>query len=132
MPAAEAPDVPNSDGAAVTTTAPTPVAGGVGDAVAPPAIPGNTTTSAAPAPAETPATSETLPPATVDPPPSTAVDPEDPALPAAVPGAEAMESVVSEDVPDIEMLDVSTGATVSLRAVVTGATPLLFWFWSPL
>ncbi|MDE0654439.1 MAG: hypothetical protein OXI26_12395 [bacterium] len=44
----------------------------------------------------------------------------------------ALEVVVSEDVPDVEMLDVSTGSTVGLRSVVTGHTPLLFWFWSPL
>ena len=42
------------------------------------------------------------------------------------------EVVVSADVPDLAMVDVSTGSTVSLRSVVTGRTPLLFWFWSPL
>ena len=42
------------------------------------------------------------------------------------------ESIVSEDVPDLAMVDLSSGSTVSLRSVVSGATPLLFWFWSPL
>ncbi len=44
----------------------------------------------------------------------------------------AAESIVSPDVPDIEMIDLSSGSTVSLRSVVSGETPLLFWFWSPL
>ena len=43
-----------------------------------------------------------------------------------------VEFVVSEDVPDIGLLDLASGSTVSLRSVVTGDTPLLFWFWSPL
>ena len=51
-------------------------------------------------------------------------------------GSETAESGfavdVSEDVPDFAMLDIATGSTVSLRSVVTGRTPLLFWFWSPL
>ncbi len=38
---------------------------------------------------------------------------------------------VSEDVPDIEMLDAATGEQVNLRSVVTGDTALMFWFWSP-
>ena len=42
------------------------------------------------------------------------------------------ELTISPDVPDIEMIDLSSGSTVSLRSVVSGATPLLFWFWSPL
>ena len=46
--------------------------------------------------------------------------------------AAAAELTVSTDVPDIEMIDLSSGATVSLRSVVSGETPLLFWFWSPL
>ena len=29
------------------------------------------------------------------------------------------------------MVDVHTGETVNLQAVVTGDTPLLFWFWAP-
>ena len=35
------------------------------------------------------------------------------------------------DVPDLDMIDVHTGEAVNLQAVVTGETPLLFWFWAP-
>ena len=35
------------------------------------------------------------------------------------------------DVPDAEMIDVRTGATVNLQSVVDGTTPLLLWFWVP-
>lgn len=35
------------------------------------------------------------------------------------------------DVPDIDMIDVSTAATVNLQSLVDHETPLLFWFWSP-
>lgn len=38
---------------------------------------------------------------------------------------------ISDDVPDIEMFDAATGELVSLRSVVKGEKPLLFWFWSP-
>ena len=38
---------------------------------------------------------------------------------------------ISDDVPDIAMFDAATGATVSLRSVVKGEKPLMFWFWSP-
>ena len=38
---------------------------------------------------------------------------------------------ISDDVPDIEMFDAATGALVSLRSVVKGDKPLMFWFWSP-
>ena len=38
---------------------------------------------------------------------------------------------ISDDVPDLEMFDVATGARVSLRSVVKGEKPLMFWFWSP-
>ena len=38
---------------------------------------------------------------------------------------------VSNDVPNFNMTDVQTGGTVNLRSVVNGATPLLFWLWSP-
>ena len=47
----------------------------------------------------------------------------------AVPEPETVQ--VDEDVPDVEMIDLSTGATVNLRSLVTGDKPLLFWFWSP-
>ncbi len=35
-------------------------------------------------------------------------------------------------VPDFDMIDLHTGAAVSLRSAVNGETPLLFWFWDPL
>ena len=38
---------------------------------------------------------------------------------------------VSGDVLDFDMIDASTGATVNLRSVVNGKTPLLFWLYSP-
>lgn len=38
---------------------------------------------------------------------------------------------ISDDVPDIEMFDAATGELVSLRSVVKGEKPLMFWFWSP-
>ena len=38
---------------------------------------------------------------------------------------------ISDDVPDIQMFDVSTAALISLRSVVKGGKPLMFWFWSP-
>ncbi len=51
------------------------------------------------------------------------------------PGGDATageDFVASDGVPDLAMVDLSTGSTVSLRSVVSGETPLLFWFWSPL
>ena len=38
---------------------------------------------------------------------------------------------VSEDVLDVDMINVHSGETVNLRSVVNGETPLLFWLWSP-
>ena len=38
---------------------------------------------------------------------------------------------VSSDVLDFDMIDASTGATVNLRSVVNGKTPLLLWLYSP-
>ena len=35
------------------------------------------------------------------------------------------------DVPDLQMINMHTGTTVSLQSVVDGQTPLLFWFWAP-
>ena len=35
------------------------------------------------------------------------------------------------DVPDLDMIDVSTGATVNLQSLVDNTKPLLFWFWTP-
>ena len=39
---------------------------------------------------------------------------------------------ISDDVPDVDLLDLSTGETVNLRSLVTGEKPLLLWFLSPL
>ena len=36
------------------------------------------------------------------------------------------------DVPDIDMIDISTGAGVNLRSLVDNTKPLMFWFWEPL
>ena len=38
---------------------------------------------------------------------------------------------VSADVPDLEMVDVSSGSNVRLASLVTGDKPLLLWFWAP-
>lgn len=35
------------------------------------------------------------------------------------------------DVPNLQMIDMHTGATLDLQSVVDGQTPLLFWFWAP-
>ena len=35
------------------------------------------------------------------------------------------------DVPDLNMIEVSTGATVNLQSLVDNTKPLLFWFWTP-
>ena len=35
------------------------------------------------------------------------------------------------DVPDIDMIDISTGAAVNLRSLIDNTKPLLFWFWAP-
>jgi hypothetical protein len=35
------------------------------------------------------------------------------------------------EIPDIEMIDVSSGATVNLRAMIDNDKALLFWFWAP-
>ncbi len=42
--------------------------------------------------------------------------------------AEAVE--ISDDVPDVDLTDLSTGKTVNLRSVVRGDKALLFWFWA--
>ena len=48
-------------------------------------------------------------------------------------GVEANASLVSTigDVPDLDMIDISTGATVNLLSFVTNEKPLMFWFWVP-
>ena len=38
---------------------------------------------------------------------------------------------ISEDVPDVDLVDISTGETVNFRSFVTGDKPLLLWFLSP-
>ncbi len=38
---------------------------------------------------------------------------------------------VAADVPDFEMVDVASGASVQLVSLVTGDKPLLLWFWAP-
>ena len=43
----------------------------------------------------------------------------------------ALLDAASDDIPDIEMIDVSTGAAVNLRSLTGRGTPLLFWFWEP-
>ena len=48
-----------------------------------------------------------------------------------VTGAAADAVTVSDDVPDLAMTDLATGAAVQIRSLVTGETPLLLWFWSP-
>ena len=46
----------------------------------------------------------------------------------AVPDPEATQ--VSDDVPDVELTDISTGATVNFRSLVTGDKPVLLWFFA--
>ena len=43
----------------------------------------------------------------------------------------AMINASDDEIPDIDMIDVSTGATVNLQSLAGGSEPLLFWFWSP-
>ena len=38
---------------------------------------------------------------------------------------------ISDDVPNVDLIDISTGDTVNLRSLVTGEKPLLLWFLSP-
>lgn len=61
--------------------------------------------------------------ATEDPPSASALEP--------VTATSSPAAAVSDDVPDLAMVDVATGATVQVRSLVTGETPLLLWFWSP-
>ena len=37
---------------------------------------------------------------------------------------------ISDDVPDVDLTDISTGETVNLRSVFTGDKAVLFWFWA--
>lgn len=49
----------------------------------------------------------------------------------AVHAEETQDSVVSDDLPDLDLIDVSTGRPVNLRSLAPAATPLLLWFWAP-
>ena len=57
----------------------------------------------------------------------------DPAADAAAGGDSAGLNLknTTGDLPDIDMIDVSTAATVNLQSLVDHETPLLFWFWAP-
>ncbi|WP_420613704.1 S-layer homology domain-containing protein [Candidatus Spongiisocius sp.] len=37
---------------------------------------------------------------------------------------------ISDDVPDVDLTDMSTGDTVNLRSVFTGDKAVMFWFWA--
>jgi hypothetical protein len=37
---------------------------------------------------------------------------------------------ISDDVPDVDLTDLSTGDTVNLRSLFTGDKGVLFWFWA--
>ena len=39
--------------------------------------------------------------------------------------------LLSDDVPSIEMVELSSGESVSLRSLVDGERPVLLWFWAP-
>lgn len=43
----------------------------------------------------------------------------------------SMINVSGGEVPDVDMVDVSTTATVNLQSLTGSDKPLLFWFWSP-
>ena len=45
--------------------------------------------------------------------------------------ADGAAVAVSDDVPDLEMVDVASGSNVRLASLVTGDKPLLLWFWAP-
>ncbi len=38
---------------------------------------------------------------------------------------------IAADVPDLQVVDVATGASSSLRALLPGDKPVLLWFWAP-
>lgn len=44
--------------------------------------------------------------------------------------AESGAVEISDDVPDVDLTDMSTGDTVSLRSVFTGDKAVMFWFWA--
>ena len=43
----------------------------------------------------------------------------------------AEATVISDDVPNIDLIDLSTTESVNLRSFATGDKALLLWFWSP-
>jgi len=43
-------------------------------------------------------------------------------------GSGAVE--ISDDVPDADLTDMSTGDTVNLRSLFTGDKAVMFWFWA--
>lgn len=43
----------------------------------------------------------------------------------------SMINAASSEMPDVDMIDVSSGATVNLQSLAGDAKPLLFWFWAP-
>ena len=46
------------------------------------------------------------------------------------PVPEPEEVRISADVPDVDLVDFSTGRSVNLRSFVTGKKPVLVWFWA--
>ena len=44
--------------------------------------------------------------------------------------AESGAVEISDDVPDVDLTDMSTGDTVNLRSVFTGDKAVMFWFWA--
>ena len=43
----------------------------------------------------------------------------------------SMINAASGEIPDVDMIDVSSGAPVNLQSLVGNTQPLLFWFWAP-
>ncbi len=54
-----------------------------------------------------------------------------PAEPVAETAAAETGASATGDMPDLEMTNVNTGASVNLQSIVDGETPLLLWFWAP-
>ena len=72
-------------------------------------------------------------PAELEEPPTTSATAADPSEAAGTDSAVTDNAVTAGpgDVPDLQMIDMHTGTTLSLQSVVDGQTPLLFWFWAP-
>ncbi len=43
---------------------------------------------------------------------------------------QATAAEISDDVPNIELTDLASGATVNLRSLISGDTAILLWFWA--